>query len=85
MNKFNDTAQGKEEFTRAVSELLKREPRSGVEEIKYFSKNYSEFVEITYKNGYVARICVNYNSNGAIFKEIAREVYGEGAYGKVEM
>lgn len=82
--KFDESRTGKAEFVRKVSELLKREPGSGVEGIKYICKNTGmEAVEISYRGGGKAAINVSCNSNGATLKEIVMEVYGGGAYGKI--
>lgn len=82
---FNDTFDGKAEFVKAVADLLRKEPRCGVVDIRYernFQNKNIEVIEIAYLGGHVSRVNVTHNSNGATLKEIVAEVYGEGAFGR---
>lgn len=72
----------KEIWTTMVGSVLFFDGRSGVEECTYRkTDDGEEVVEVRYDNGNVAKINVTANSLGAIFREIAAEVYGSGAVG----
>lgn len=82
---FNDTFDGKAEFVKAVADLLRKEPRCGVVDIRYernFQNTNTEVIGIAYLGGHISKVNVTGNSNGAILKEIVAEVYGEGAFGR---
>ncbi len=84
---FNDTLDGKAEFVKAVADLLRKEPRCGVVDIRYernFQNTNTEVIGIAYLGGHISKVNVTGNSNGAILKEIVAEVYGEGALGRFE-
>ena len=84
---FNDTLDGKAEFVKAVADLLRKEPRCGVVDIRYernFQNTDTEVIGIAYLGGHISKVNVTGNSNGAILKEIVAEVYGEGALGRFE-
>ena len=81
---MNDrTFESKREFVNSVGELLAKDERSGVVRIALLQRNFLEVIEIEFKKSKVY-INANWNSNGANFKEIAREVYGEGSKGRME-
>ncbi len=74
--------ENKKEFTKQLENLLVFDnDRNDVESCKYDRKPNLEVVEIKYRGGYTVRINVTANSQGAILKEVAREVYGDGAMG----
>jgi hypothetical protein len=82
---FNDTFDGKAEFVKAVADLLRKEPRCGVVDIRYernFQNTNTEVIGIAYLGGHISKVNVTGDSNGAILKEIVAEVYGEGAFGR---
>ena len=76
----------KQEWTNKISDLITSDKRSGVWNISYahFEKGQwrIEEVRIYYAEGYTD-INVTGNSLGSILREIAREVYGDGAYGRI--
>lgn len=74
--------ENKKEFTKQLENLLVFDnDRNNVESCKYDRKPNLEVVEIKYRGGYTVRINVTANSQGAILKEIVREVYDNGAMG----
>lgn len=73
----------KYEFVKRTELALRFDKRSDVAHIDYVGNQYSEIVTITYINGEEAKINVHGNSCGAIFREIAAEVYGDGAFGRI--
>lgn len=82
---FNSTYEGKKEFVEAIAALLKKEEGSDVINITYDYDSSAglEVVEIIYYGGHTSKVNVTMNSNGAIFREIAAEVYGNGAFGRM--
>lgn len=74
--------ENKKEFTKQLENLLVFDnDRNEVESCEYSAVPRHEIVEIKYRGGYTVRINVTANSQGAILKEVAREVYGDGALG----
>jgi hypothetical protein len=70
-----------------VETLLRSEPRSYVDKLEYSIEEKNgwkrEVVKITYNCGSEQKINVSGNSLGAILHEIVREVYGQGAIGRI--
>lgn len=58
---------------------------SGVLDMEYVhdEERNLEFIDIVFTDGSISRINVTINSHEANIKEIIREVYGDGAIGKV--
>ena len=80
--------EDKAKWTKEISELLKTDERSGVQDIEYSyevnSKGWKkEIVTITYVGGGKRKIDVFGNSLGSIYLEIGREVYDIGAIGRI--
>lgn len=50
-------------------------------EYSHDEKTKTEYVVINYFDRSPSVICVNMNSEGAIFREIMKEIYGSGAIG----
>lgn len=75
--------ENKTEWTRMVGELLREDYRSYVAGCEYSKTDWGEVVTITYNDGYQTRINVNATSQGYILYEIVREVYGDGAIGRI--
>ena len=73
--------EDKKGYTEQLEALLMADDRSEVISCKYDKKPGLESVEIVYKGGYTVRINVTANSLGAILKEVAKEVYSNGAIG----
>ena len=78
----------KSEWVMMISKLLAEDRRSGVSSIRYANEKNEqgwirEIVRIDYNCGSIAEINVTGNSLGSIFHEIAREVYGSGAIGRI--
>ena len=73
--------EDKRGYTQQLEELLKADERSKVTSCEYRKNSMIEVVEIVYDGGYTSRINVTCNSLGAILKEVAKEVYGDGATG----
>ena len=77
----------KSEWVKMISDLLSKEKYSGVDFIYYTNETkngwFREIVRIDYNCGSIAEINVTGNSLGLILHEIVREVYGDGAYGRV--
>ena len=74
--------ENEKEFTKQLENLLVFDnDRNNVESCKYDRKPNLEVVEIKYRGGYTVRINVTANSQGAILKEIVREVYDNGVMG----
>lgn len=77
--------EDKKAWVDEISKLFKRDKRSCVEAITYGKPHVAvELVTITYNNGETAVINVTANGYGAILEEITREVYGGGAYARIE-
>lgn len=76
----------KKEWTAKVSELIANDLRSGVRGITYSKEEKNgwlrEIVRIYYNGGHMD-INVTGNSLGSILHEIVREVYGDGAIGRI--
>lgn len=77
--------EDKKAWVDEIGKLLRKDKRSDVQEITYDKRGVAlELVTITFKSGGQSIINVSYNSLGKILEEIDREVYGDGAYGKVD-
>ena len=78
-------SEDKKTWTEEIGKLLKTDPRSEVEYCEYLQPDIKEapeeVVRVMFRGGHWRDINVSCNSLGAIFQEIAREVYGSGAYG----
>lgn len=74
-------------WTKEVETLLKKDVRSYVQSLDYSIETKGnwkrEVVTITYNCGSEQKINVSGNSLGAILHEIVREVYGQGAIGRI--
>ena len=67
-----------------IAKLLRTDKRSGVKNIKYsYPRIGLEIVTISFNNGDESMINVSYNSLSSILEEIDREVYGDGAFGRI--
>lgn len=79
--------EDKAKWTKEVEELLKKDERSYVDSLEYSIETKGrwkrEVVKITYNCGNETKINVSGNSLGAILHEIVREVYGQGAIGRI--
>lgn len=79
--------EDKAKWTKEVEELLKKDERSYVRGLGYLIEKKNgwkrEVVKITYNCGSEQKINVSGNSLGAILHEIVREVYGQGAIGRI--
>lgn len=75
--------EDKKTWTREVGELLKKDKRSYLEECEYYKEHGNEIVKLVFKDGDAVRINVSCNSLSAILHEIVREVYGDGAFGRI--
>jgi hypothetical protein len=76
----------KRDFIKALEKAILTDDRSDVEYIDFIYKQTvfpKELIAITFKGGCTAYINAEINSNGANAKEIVREVYGEGAMGRI--
>lgn len=73
--------ENKKEYTQMIEALLRADERSDVAVCEYTKDGHNEVVTIIFKGGYTVKINVNCNSFGAILKEVAREVYDDGAFG----
>lgn len=73
----------KKEFIDKLKEAIKLDERSCVKDITYERAREKEIITITYTGGAEVRINVACNSHGANLLEIAREVYGNGAFGRM--
>ena len=76
--------ENKTEFTQMLEDVLRADDRSQVNSCTYSNENgfdRTEYVTIKFKGGYTVKINVTANSLGAIMKEVAAEVYGNGATG----
>lgn len=84
MNKLDEMYAAKERAVHDIAEVLKKDPDSEVTSADYVKAGASEYVRIAYRGGESVYINVTINSLGAINKEMVREVYGSGAFGKVK-
>jgi len=79
--------EDKAKWTKVVEDLLKKDKRSYVQSLEYSVDTKHgwtrEVVKITYNDGSETKINVSGNSLGAILHEIVREVYGQGAIGRI--
>ena len=79
--------EDKRKWTKEVEALLKKDDRSYVQSLEYSidtKHGWSrEVVTVTFNYGSEMKINVSGNSLGAILHEIAREVYGQGAIGRI--
>lgn len=79
--------EDKKLWTQNVETLLRSEPRSYVDKLEYSIEEKNgwkrEVVTITYNDRSQMKINVSGNSLGAILHEIVREVYGQGAIGRI--
>lgn len=64
--------------------LLEDSQYNGIESITYYQHNDWEFIRVDYRHGYTVDINVTGNSNGANLNELAAEVYGKGAIGRMK-
>lgn len=84
MNEVKKITEDKKAWVDEIAKLLRKDRRSGVKNITYDKRGVGlEIVTITFKGGDESMINVSYNSLGKILEEIDREVYGNGAYGKI--
>lgn len=72
----------KKDFVNSLKAAVIADDRSGVENIKYQKEDGRERIVIRYLGGFERRIHADANSNGMNMLEIAREVYGNGAFGR---
>lgn len=72
----------KKDFINSLKAAVIADDRSGVENIEYKSVDGREWIVIRYLGGFERRIHADANSNGMNMLEIAREVYGNGAFGR---
>ena len=73
-------------FVNYISEALELDEENGVDRIKFIyrpGREYSDIVEISYKDGHVSKINVHSCSFRTIYKEVWKEVYGDGADGYI--
>ena len=73
----------KSEFINSLKAAVIADERSGVENIEYKKTKDREVIIIRYLGGRERLINAEANSNGMNMLEIAREVYGNGAFGRV--
>ena len=75
----------KARYVDRLAELL-REGDLDIVSLDYNVSNdgWLEIVRIHASNGYVTSINVTGNSKVAILKEVVDEIYGDGAYGKID-
>lgn len=72
----------KKDFISSLKAAVIADERSGVENIEYKNEEGREWIVIRYLGGCERRIHADANSNGMNMLEIAREVYGNGAFGR---
>lgn len=72
----------KKDFVNSLKAAVIADDCSGVENIEYKSVDGREWIVIRYLGGCERRINADANSNGMNMLEIAREVYGNGAFGR---
>lgn len=75
--------ENKHEWTRLCGELLKEDYRSHVVSCDYCKTDWREVVTITFDDGNEQMINVSGTSQGYILYELAREIYGDGAEGRI--
>lgn len=73
----------KKDFITSLKAAVIADNRSGVESIEYQKEDGREWIVIRYLGGFERRIHADANSNGMNMLEIAKEVYGNGASGRV--
>ena len=73
----------KKEFIRHLEALIIADGRSCAQNIVYTKNENREKLRIIYTGGAHIDINVSCNSNGANLLEVAREVYGNGAFGRM--
>lgn len=73
----------KKDFINSLKAAVIADDRSDVENIKYQKEDGREWIVIRYLGGFERRIHADANSNGMNMLEIAKEVYGNGASGRV--
>lgn len=73
----------KKEFIRHLEALIIADGGSCVRNIVYTKDGSRERIRIIYTGGAHIDINVSCNSNGANLQEVAREVYGNGAFGRM--
>ena len=73
----------KKDFVNSLKAAVIADDRSGVENIEYKNEYGREWIVIRYLGGFERRIHADANSNGMNMLEIAKEVYGNGASGRV--
>lgn len=77
--------ENKDLFIKAIESALAFDlERNHVLAIEYKElEDGQERIVIKYLGGYMSVINANVNSNGANLAEITREIYGEGAHGRI--
>ena len=84
MSEISKITEDKKAWVDDIAKLLRKDRRSGVKSITYDKRGVgSEIVTIEFTWDEESIINVSFNSLGKILEEIHREVYGNGAYGKV--
>lgn len=73
----------KKDFVNSLKAAVIADDCSGVENIKYQKEDGREWIVIRYLGGLERRIHADANSNGMNMLEIAKEIYGNGASGRV--
>lgn len=73
----------KKEFISSLKAAVIADDRSGFENIEYKNEGGREWIVIRYLGGCERRIHADANSNGMNMLEIAKEIYGNGASGRV--
>ena len=73
----------KKEFIKHLEALIIADGRSCVQNVVYTKDGSRERIRIIYTGGAHIDINVSCNSNGANLLEVAREVYGNGAFGRM--
>lgn len=73
----------KKDFITSLKAAVIADNRPGVENIEYQKEDGREWIVIRYLGGFERRIHADANSNGMNMLEIAKEVYGNGASGRV--
>ena len=84
MNGAKKITEDKKAWVDGIEKLFQIDRYSGVKSIFYDKRSLGlELVTIIFENGDESIINVSYTSLEEILKEIHREVYGNGAYGKI--
>lgn len=81
--KEQDDEHFKKDFVNSLKAAVIADGRSGVENVEYKSVDGREWIVIRYLGGFERRIHADANSNGMNMLEIAKEIYGNGASGRV--